>query len=104
MSEQETWFAIEVSLIGENDWNAHSNTTYDSAAAARKALNKKGATWNPDRWEFRVVRKDLTTTVEPEKVRAPRTYKCFKCGERGNSKPYALCAACLHASLNRSAV
>lgn len=76
MSEKETWYTIETSRADEGDWNAYTNTTYDSAGFAWREVRKlqKYLALDPQRWDVRVVRNDLTTTVEDNPIGV-----CAKC-------------------------
>ena len=56
--EQETYYRSEVSGAGLNEWVAMTGSTFDSEAAAEKAV-KASPSWADDRWEYRILRVEL---------------------------------------------
>ena len=66
MDKQE-WFELEYSAAGTDDWFASSGDTADTEAGIRALLAAKRKAFEVDlllgRFEFRAVRKVLTTEV-----------------------------------------
>lgn len=56
-----TWYALEVSRSGDDDWYANGDRTYDTLDAARRARAEAQNAAVPG-WDFRIVKK--TETVE----------------------------------------
>lgn len=55
----ETWYAIQVTPHGADDWYASGDQTYDTVEAARLAMR---ATYIPG-YDFRIVKKTLAEEV-----------------------------------------
>ena len=55
----ETWYAIQVTAHGQDDWYASGDRTYDTVEAARRACD---ATFIPG-FDFRVVKRTMVEEV-----------------------------------------
>jgi hypothetical protein len=84
ITHTESWYTIQASRQGADDWNETSDRTYDSLRGARQALatERHQGAWRG--FEFRIVKKTLSEEPMPARHLQPAAGQCPECGHWGS--------------------